>query len=201
MTSLATFDDPLLSRLHELPAQQLLTAPQVSIVLQVSVRWLEDQRAKGSPPPWIEVGSRMVRYAVGPLRSWIDARISAAPASTYEASRQKADADAGLDEPILRGGRRKKPTQSSFGQFAALARASEEWPFILRAPYGRPVDFFEALGSDLSEDDVGAWLTLADYAHQLAQAAAHEAAEDASLEIAGTLHDAPTTSPKNDIRM
>jgi hypothetical protein len=55
---LTTLQDPPLEALDHLPAQQLLTSAQVSIVLQVSVRWLEEQRASSRPPPWIELVDR-----------------------------------------------------------------------------------------------------------------------------------------------
>ena len=58
------------------------TAAQVSILLQVSVGWLEEERAATKPPPWIELGPRMVRYAAEPLRSWVQGLIETAPTSS-----------------------------------------------------------------------------------------------------------------------
>lgn len=79
--------DLLLRAFDTLPAHQLLTANQVAIVLQMSPRWLEEQRGKGNPPPWVKIQpGRAVRYAVGPLRIWIQGLISTTPTSTHAAS-------------------------------------------------------------------------------------------------------------------
>lgn len=87
----------------------------------------------------MQLGDRMVRYAVGPLREWLAHAISESPTSPLEQRKQVAAETLGYDEPVLRGGRRKKAEAESFGQFVALARTGDEWPFVLRAPFGRPV--------------------------------------------------------------
>ncbi|HET7329900.1 hypothetical protein [Dyella sp.] len=160
---LATLQDPFLEALDRLPDNQLLTSAQVGILLQVSIRWLEDQRGASKPPPWIELGPRMVRYAVGPLRGWMNGLIEGAPASSAEKTQRKTDAIAGLDEPILKGGRRKRPAQQSYGAFMSTAQRLDEWPFAIVGQHKRPIDFITALAMELNDDDACEWLTLEHY--------------------------------------
>lgn len=158
--------DPLLCAFDTLPAHQLLTAIQLAMVLQMSPRWLEEQRGKGRPPPWVKIEpGRAVRYAAGPLRTWIQGLISTAPVSTHEASSAKENDIAGLDEPILRGGRRKKPKpeHGTFPAFFTTASLEDEWAFLLCGESRRPVDFITASLDERpmdKDDEECAWLTL-----------------------------------------
>lgn len=157
-------DDVLLGAFDTLPAHFLLTTPQVALVLQSTTRWLEEQRSRGNPPPYVELGGRMVRYGVGPLRDYIHG-LFAQPPTSPTASRAQREADVlGYDEPILRGGRRKKPAQGSFNAFLTTAHLNDEWPFVRVGEFDRPVDFLEALRT-VDADDVrdAGWLTLDGY--------------------------------------
>jgi len=198
LTPSAVMDDPLLLAFDKLPEHQLLTASQVATVLQVSGRWLEERRAKGEPPPWMEVGKRMVRYAAGPLRSWLRGQLQTAPASSHEASQRRAADIAGLDEPILRGGRRKKPQQSSFNAFLAHALPDHEWPFALVGSHQRPVDFIEALTMELDDEVSCVWLTLGDYLTKLRDAAQGEEADALADDLDGVFPQAKgSTRPRD----
>ena len=59
---------------NELRLERLLTRDEVEAVFGISRRYLEVSAVRGDGPPMIRVGSRMVRYRVGDLREWLDAR-------------------------------------------------------------------------------------------------------------------------------
>ena len=67
-------DDPLLMAFDTLPANKMLHEAQVALLLGCKTCWLEEQRSRGEPPPYLMLGNRLVRYAVGPLRQWIHHR-------------------------------------------------------------------------------------------------------------------------------
>jgi len=172
-------NDPLLMAFDTLPAHKLLKAGQVALLIEQSTRWLDEQRAKGNPPPWVQVGERAVAYAVGPLRTWLQQLMAGAPASTHAATRAKAAAIAGLDEPIREGGKRKTPKQPTFAAFLTTGLSSDEWPFVLLGDSQRPVDFIAHLLADITPDDQDEeclWLTLDDYTSRLGEAARFEQA-------------------------
>jgi predicted DNA-binding transcriptional regulator AlpA len=169
-------DDPLLMAFDALPANKMLHEAQVALLLGCKIRWLEEQRSRGQPPPYVMLGDRLVRYAVGPLRQWIQHTIEHAPASPTE-HRAKQAADAlGFDEPILRGGHRKRSKQSSFAHFLATAQPDDEWPFVFMGVGRRPMDAVDALThADVERIRDGGWLCLHDYADALKEAATWEA--------------------------
>jgi len=171
-------DDPLLMAFDALPATKLLHQSQVALLLECTTRWLEEQRSRGEPPPYMQLGDRMVRYAVGPLRTWLQRTMEEAPASPTE---QRARADQktlGFDEPILRGGSRKQPTQSSFTSFLSQGRPDHEWPFVLVGNYHRPVDAIGAFDTVGADQVTGSkWLSLKSYLHALSDATEGERAE------------------------
>jgi predicted DNA-binding transcriptional regulator AlpA len=166
-------DDPLLMAFDALPANKMLHEAQVALLLGCKTRWLEEQRSRGQPPPYVMLGNRLVRYAVGPLRQWIQNTIEHAPTSpTEHRAKQTAD-DLGFDEPILRGGHRKRPKQSSFTEFLVTAHPEDEWPFVFVGPAHRPVDAIGAFTLDDVEQIMDArWLCLDDYADALKAATA-----------------------------
>lgn len=99
--------DPLLAAFDQLPDDQHLTTKQVASLLQVSTSWLEAQRAMGKLPPWVALGSHLTRYAVGPLRKWLQARRDNTPASTYAWTRQEKERIIGLNDETVRRGQRR----------------------------------------------------------------------------------------------
>lgn len=167
--------DPLLMAFDALPANKMLHEAQVALLLGCKTRWLEEQRSRGQPPPYVMLGDRLVRYAVGPLRHWIQHTIEHAPASPTEHRATKAAEELGFDEPIFRGGHRKRPKQSSFPQFLATAEPDDEWTFVFTGPSRRPIDAISALtGVDVEQIVDAGWLCLNDYADALKAAAAWE---------------------------
>jgi hypothetical protein len=81
----------------------------------------------------------------------------------------------GFDEPIFRGGHRKRAKQSSFPQFLATAKPDDEWTFVFMGPSRRPIDAISALTQVDVEQIVDAgWLCLNDYADALKAAAVWE---------------------------
>ncbi|MDR6936650.1 hypothetical protein [Luteibacter sp. 3190] len=176
----AFLEDPLLMAIETLPASKLLTQAQVCLLLECTPRWLEERRSRGAPPPYVQLGDRMVRYAVGPLREWLKHTIDQAPSSPTEQRKRVAEEALGFDEPILRGGRRKKLPTDTFGRFVALAQAADEWPFVVKAPYGRPIDFLSALTLDVTDENASMWLSLEAFADQFSRALLHEKAEQSA---------------------
>jgi hypothetical protein len=65
-TTPSILDDPLLMAFDSLPANKMLDAAQVALLLGCTTRWLEERRSRGQPPPYVVLGDRMVRYVVGP---------------------------------------------------------------------------------------------------------------------------------------
>ena len=59
---------------NEVNPERLLTRDEVEALFGISRRYLEVSAVRGDGPPMIRVGSRMVRYRVGDLREWLDAR-------------------------------------------------------------------------------------------------------------------------------
>jgi predicted DNA-binding transcriptional regulator AlpA len=58
---------------NELSQDRLLTRREVFEHLGLSVRFLEVSAVRGDGPPMVKIG-RSVRYRVGDLREWIEAR-------------------------------------------------------------------------------------------------------------------------------
>jgi hypothetical protein len=183
----AFLDDPLLMAIESLPASKLLTQAQVCLLLECTPRWLEEQRSRGAPPPYVQLGDRMVRYAIGPLREWFKQTIDRTPASPTEQRKRVAENTLGFEEPVLHGGRRKKLPTDTFGRFVALGQAADEWPFVIKAPYGRPVDFLSALTFDATDEDASMWLSLEAFADQFSRAVLHEKAMQSAKGIDGVI--------------
>ena len=171
----AFLEDPLLMAFDALPSNKLLVQEQVALLLECTTRWLEEQRSRGAPPPYVQLGERMIRYAAGPLRDWLRQTIDTAPTSPTQHRVQREAQMLGFEEPILRGGRRKKLPAHSFASFMATA-SDDEWLFALRAPHGRPVDFLADLELESSDDDGYEWLTLEQYGQRLTDALGRERA-------------------------
>jgi hypothetical protein len=53
---------------------QMLAAPKVAEWLQVSVKFLEDQRSRTTGPPFVKYSERMVRYRREAVRAWLRRR-------------------------------------------------------------------------------------------------------------------------------
>jgi predicted DNA-binding transcriptional regulator AlpA len=53
---------------------QMLSTPQLAVLLGVSEVWLETLRQKKQGPKWIVLGPRCVRYRMGDILAWLKAR-------------------------------------------------------------------------------------------------------------------------------
>jgi predicted DNA-binding transcriptional regulator AlpA len=53
---------------------ELLSTPQVAVLLGVSPEWLEIGRGKGWGPPYLRLSPRRLRYSRGAVRAWLQER-------------------------------------------------------------------------------------------------------------------------------
>ena len=193
--------DPFLEAFDRLPDSQLLKEQQVAALTQISPDWFQKRRAQGRTPPiWVAPTADLIRSPVGPLRSWLASMLVNAnmdreqpePTSVKLDPRGRLDPDelAALQQPTLKGGRRKA-AQSSFSSFLQHAVPTDAWLFERVGPFRRPVDFNEAMALDLPDEDECEWLTLGEYVVALVEAARGEqAARDAM-----SLSDLPQGKP------
>lgn len=175
--------DPFLPALRGERAPETLTERDVAAHLQVSVDLLQKWRRHGTRPPhWNHVHGKLVRYPTRLFVEWLDELARSAPTSTNSSTPVEAIAavvpvgDDGLDEPVLRGGRRKKTRHTAFSTFITSAFPGDEWLFVLRGPWQRPVDYLASFEGERSDDDEVVWLTLRDYLDRVRHAAAAEEA-------------------------
>jgi hypothetical protein len=190
-------DDPYLQAFDRLPASQQLNEQRVAALLDLSVNTLQNWRAAGhTPPVWVKVSDKLVRYPVGPLRDWLNGMAAATP--SVEPSRPvrpdprgrlSVQERASLQLPILTRGRRAK--QATVTSFLASGSHTDEWLFELSSPYSRPIDFIAAMELDLPDGGECVWLTLSQYAAHLRKAVEHEAAEAVSRALEDELPAAP----------
>ncbi|TDR40468.1 hypothetical protein DFR29_113170 [Tahibacter aquaticus] len=200
MTSLLS-TDPLLSAVAAFPRPLLLTEKDVAALLRCSTRLLQQWRADGvSPPAWMALGPKLVRYPAAALIAWIDggAGTSKAPRSIAATTVAPVTdglfapdwAGAGFDEPPFRGGRRPKVRRTSFMGLLSTGLPDEEWLFVVRSASGRPIEFVESLQHDRSDDDEVVWLRLDEYLEASARAAAHAAASSFQTVLEESMPDA-----------
>ena len=165
----------LLSDKEKLSDELLITPAQLGLIMGGrSDDQLGDDRQKGLPPkfvkPWGENGQ--ARYKLGTVRAHL-----AAVCAEYENNEVvKAAFDAQRTRAI--------GFATTFPQWLDTAKASDEWPFLIRKT-GIPVDFIKALSlPDLSDDEPCLWLTLDEYliARQKAGIAAQTLFDSVELE-------------------
>ena len=192
--------DPFLRTLEGRDGAQVLTRYQACGFLQQSPSTLDRWREKGwRPPQWFNNAPRsdkpVICYTLGSLRDYVQQQVNAASADQSESPAPGSSAetthavnadgrpmtakereDYGLDEPILRGGRRAKVNQSSFTQFMALGASGDEWVFLMvpstvpGVAARRPIDLIASLDMDPDtlEDAECVQLSLFDYSDALA---------------------------------
>jgi hypothetical protein len=189
--------DPFLRTLEGRDDSQPLTIGLTAGFLIVSTTVLSQWRTAGKrPPDWYGKGKR-IRYSLGELRRYVRGELetaarlhpltpSATPSPPLEKTtateqvRQIAGGDAvdvfGLNEPILRGGRRRKVNQDTFAQFLSMGAPDDEWVFVMvPSPFPglgvcRPVDLIASLDMDLDTllDAECEQLSLSAYAETMA---------------------------------
>ena len=150
--------ETLLTRLHELSEDIMLSPPQAAIILQVDEDWLKKQRQKQSNPtteedeqplPYCKMGegrNAAVRYRLGDVRKHL-------------ASHRVINTHGG-----------RVCSFSSFADFMSRARIEDTWLFAQPTESLRPMDVFEALRSGLDFEDAS-WLTLGEYMDAVRDAA------------------------------
>lgn len=198
--------------------------------LSVSVTVMEEWRSAGRPvppppPQPFKLTGKTVLYAMGDLRAFVRATLEAAratarppapPERTVSTSAAEALAKItgvdlaalGLDQEVLRGGRRKKIRQDSFPQFMALAEPDDEWVFAMipdshHGAYRRPVDLIETLNMPLEqiEDGTCEQLTMMDYLDRLTVYLNAKAGQDRAAErAAGSLREGEGLPGKGNIK-
>lgn len=185
--------------------------------LSISLTVLQDWRREGrTPPQAIKVTDKKVVYPMGELRRFVREALEAAQATLAERRpptslpplKHSSAADRmgqitgtkdlsslGLDDEMLRGGRRKKVRQNSFPQFMAQAEPEDEWVFAMipdphQGAYRRPVDLIETLNMPLEQigDGTCEQLTMTDYLKRLTDYLNAKAGQDQAYDrAAGTL--------------
>lgn len=189
--------DPQVLALAQADDHQLVNEDLAAGFLALSLTVLQGWRSEGrTPPTFIALTEKAIRYPVGELRRFVrealersqarvdDHHASAPPAPPSHSSAAERMAKItgtkdlshlGLDQEILRGGRRKKVNHASFAQFMTQAQPEDEWVFALvpdpsRGTYRRPVDLAETL--HMSEAQIGdatcEQLTMTAYLERLA---------------------------------
>jgi len=192
--------DPFLRTLEGRDPATPLTAGQAAGFLITSTSTLKEWRDSGKwPPEWFkDEDCEGVRYPLGSLRQYVNDRVEATrqkrarsteatPAppldktSAAEKIKQIAGKDAvkgfGLDDLILRGGRRKNVKQDTHSQFMALGASDDEWVFLMvpstvpGVAARRPIDLIASLDMDPDtlEDAECVQLSLFDYSDALAR--------------------------------
>lgn len=204
--------DPQVLALAHADDHQLVNEDLAAGFLSLSLTVLRGWRSEGrTPPAFVALTGRAIRYPVGELRRFVreilekaQARLDdhrpAAPPAAVSHSSSAAERMAkitgakdlthlGLDQEILRGGRRKQVNHASFAQFMAQAAPEDEWVFALlpdpsRGAYCRPVDLIETL--HMSEAEIGeatcAQLTLTEYLERLTAYLAAKPAQELAAE-------------------
>ena len=186
--------DPFFSSLEAPNRPEALTENDVAGLLQVSVRTLQEWRSAGrTPPHWKVLHGKLIRYSRRLLLEWIDS-IDGTPGSAARSVGPDAvgeviateDQD-GLDEPVFKGGRRRKSIHPTFAQFLSTGSLRDEWLFVLSGVHQRPVDWIGSLDGDRDDAAPVVWLSLADYLHQLNRAADAQTAASDGDQLDGTM--------------
>lgn len=163
--------ETLLTRLHELSEDIMLSPPQAAIILQVDEDWLKNQRQKQSNPtteedeqplPYCKMGegrNAAVRYRLGDVRKHL-------------ASRRIINTHGGRVCSFL-----------SFADFMYRARIEDAWLFAMPEKSHRPMDVFDALKNNVDFDETF-WLTLGEYLDAMRDAVVKKDADDVGSETA-----------------
>lgn len=153
---------------------------------------LQDWRSAGrTPPQFVYLTEKKVVYPMGELRRFMRELLEQAgtgPEKRADSQRPETPTSAearlskitgtpdpkrlGLDQTLMRGGRRKGVKQATFASFLAEGQAEDEWVFAMIPDQSpgktvRPVDLIETLRLELSDEQIeGATceqLSLAEY--------------------------------------
>lgn len=219
--------DPFLIDLERYGDHKIASQGQAAGYLNKSISTLSDWRKKGKRPPgWIDDDG--IGYPVGELKRYVQeqlARTASPDASTSAATPSPpttstaADADGvplsgealeayGMDEPMMRGGRRKKVAHATFAGFLSTGLPDDEWVFVVvperrLGNIHRPVDLIASMDLPWEQvrDATCEQLTLSHYLDRMAEfsrlAADYLAGQARASERAALLDQiAPTSNGK-----
>lgn len=178
--------------------------------LSLAPTLLQEWRSSGrTPPQFIKITDKKVVYPMGELRRFMRELLEKARAADAERAvpnvmetssaaetlanitGAKDSKALGLDQTIMRGGRRKGVKQSSFIQFMAEGQSDDEWVFAMipdasRGCFRRPVDLIQTLTLPLSDEQIeGAaceQLSMANFLERLTEYQKEKPNQDASAE-------------------
>jgi len=127
-----------------------LIPAQVSMVLGITKRELDEKRENGLPPPAIMEGD-MIRYRVDAVRAYAKSAQAYKPTTPIKAVPKSESKRLGGFHLI-----------ESFNAFMTHGRLNDRFPFIITK--GWPIDLYSSLGMELDDDEAeGRWLTLDEY--------------------------------------
>lgn len=158
--------DPFLRDLESYGDHKLVSQSQAAGYLNKSITTLSNWRTSGKRPPgWIDDDG--ISYPVGELKRYVQEHLASTaegkPRAAGRAPRAEGVLDAdgrprsakdmddyGLDEPLMRGGRRKKVNHDSFASFMASGGPADEWVFLMvpdphQGATSRPVDLIASM--------------------------------------------------------
>lgn len=187
--------DPFLIDLERYGDHKIASQGQAAGYLNKSISTLSAWRKKGKRPPgWIDDDG--IGYPVGELKRYVQEQTaltaspnasSSATAPTPPAASAAVDADGvplsgealeayGMDEPMMRGGRRKKVTHATFAGFLSTGLPDDEWVFVMvpESDLGnihRPVDLMASMDLPWEQvrDATCEQLTLSAYLERMAE--------------------------------
>lgn len=195
--------DPFLEAAAAKPEPLMLTENDVAALIQISQRKLQELRAQNiMPPVWKKIG-KSVRYPARLLKAWIESTNDgmqselAARRHKQESSRDSSFtiSSDGYDEPLFRGGRRKKVQHQTFNRFLAEAYVTDEWLFVLRGVHGRPLDWLGTLDDKRVAEERVVWLTMGDFLESIQRSARDQQADLAKRELDNVLRSGKPTDP------
>lgn len=183
--------DPFVLAMDQADDLKPIPEPFAAAWLSISQTILQEWRSAGrTPPQFIYVTEKRIAYPMGELRRFVREKLEASktglekPDTTTEPTSASAEArltkitgtsdpkHLGLDQTLMRGGRRKGVKHATFASFLAEGQAEDEWVFAMIPDQSpgktvRPVDLIETLRLELSDEQIeGAsceQLTLAEY--------------------------------------
>lgn len=164
-------DSLLLTQFSQLDVDVQITPAQVAMLLSKTTKQLADDRAAGNPPAFTK-DNGSIKYSIGAVRDHITRNTFR---STAEASKAVLDRISGL--------------ALSFSAFMNEGKAEDVWPFMMEG--AKPIELFYSLTSGVSDEAVGAWLTLDEYLRARQESALQAQADAETAELVKLTHGLP----------
>lgn len=195
--------DPFLQTLEGRPDYQRVTPDQAAGILNKSRATLDEWAKEGRmPPARITDDDGLHYYTLGEVRRFSEEALQRVyknhPNSPWPLEKppsKKELADSGLDESLLRGGRRRGVRHNNIAELMATGQPTDEWVFCMVATdtpnLRRPVDLVWALlhcPEELGHEEATIkQLSLAEYASLMADYTAKvEGAKEAHARLSAT---------------